>query len=203
MQAVPLGLVATVSSASVAAATSAGITLTTLKVMTMTKLKAGAISALILAGAVTPLVIQHQSVRKLREDNRTLAAQNRQLAESQTEHDRLANLLAQTEQRKSLSDEQLRELLRLRGEVNLLRKESQELAKLRMEQKKTRQHRKAPCPETKRCSRRMRGPMSGWKRRKTRCKRFSGRPDMIMRISSASSSGGKKTLLCRMRLRGN
>lgn len=142
IQAVPLGLAATVSSASVAAATGAGITLTVLKIMTVTKLKAIAISALVVAGLVTPLVIQHQSVRKLREANRTLAAQNRQLADSQTEHDRLTNLLAQAEQKKSLSEKQLRELLRLRGEVSLLRKESQELAKLRTERKEN-----VPAPE--------------------------------------------------------
>ncbi|PYI84132.1 MAG: hypothetical protein DME26_13735, partial [Verrucomicrobia bacterium] len=59
----------------------------------------------------------------------------RQLGELLTEHGRLTNLLAQAERKKSLSEEQLRELSRLRGEVNLLRKESQELAKLRLQQK--------------------------------------------------------------------
>ena len=135
VHAAPFGLAATISNVSIAAATSTGITFTFLKVMTLTKLKAGAISALIIAGVATPLVIQHQSLTRLRDDNRTLVEQNRQLGELRTEHGRLTNLLAQAERKKSLSEEQLRELLRLRGEVNLLRKESQELAKLRLQQK--------------------------------------------------------------------
>jgi len=135
VHAAPFGLAATISNVSIAAATSSGITSTFLKVMTLTKPKAGAISALIIAGVATPLVIQHQSLTRLRDDNRTLVEQNRQLGELLTEHGRLTNLLAQAERKKSLSEEQLRELSRLRGEVNLLRKESQELAKLRLQQK--------------------------------------------------------------------
>ena len=137
VQAVPIGLAATVSSVSVVAAASTGITFTIFKVMTMTKLKVGAISALIVAGVATPFVIQHQSLAKLREDNRKLVERNRQISQLQSENRRLTNQLAQTGRAKSLSEEQFRELLRLRGEVNVLRQESQELAKLRTQRRET------------------------------------------------------------------
>lgn len=137
VQAVPAGLAATVSSASITAAASNGITYTMFKVMTMTKLKVGAISALVVAGVATPLVIQNQSLAKLREDNRALMEENRQIAQLQSETLRLTNQVAQTGQAKSLSGQQFRELLRLRGEVNVLRRESQELAKLRTQRRET------------------------------------------------------------------
>jgi len=38
----------------------------------MTKLKLGVISGMVVAGAVTPLVVQHDSIVKLREENQSL-----------------------------------------------------------------------------------------------------------------------------------
>jgi RNA polymerase sigma factor (sigma-70 family) len=117
--AAPAGLASSVSASALAAAAGAGgFTLTFLNLMTMTKLKIGAISAILIAVAVTPFVIQQQV--KLRRENRQLA-QRRPAPEPQPRP------AAPT----TLPDDQYRELLRLRGEVALLRKDSQELARLR------------------------------------------------------------------------
>jgi hypothetical protein len=92
----------------------------------MTKLKIGTISAILIVAVVTPLVIQRQSIAKLRRENRQVAERQALRVQNQTP---AAN--------PSLSDGQYRELLRLRGEVALLRKDSQELARLRAQRNAT------------------------------------------------------------------
>lgn len=124
--AAPVGLASAVSASALAsAAGAAGLTLTLVNLMTITKLKIGAVSALLIAAVVTPLVIQRQSSDPRRQD-RELTARQPLSVESQP---RLAN--------SSLPDNQHRELLRLRGEVALLRKDSQELARLRSQRNAT------------------------------------------------------------------
>ena len=107
--AAPVGLAATVSSAALAgAAAGTATTLTLLKIMTMTKLKLG-ISALVVAGATTTLVVQHQTQTKLREENESL---QQQLTQLQSENGRLSNLVAQTDNVQSVADDQRNELLK-------------------------------------------------------------------------------------------
>jgi len=119
--AAPAGLASIVSASALAATAGAGgLTLTLVNLMTMTKLKIGAISAIVIAAVVTPLVIQQQSIAKLRRENRQVTERQALRVQNQMP---AAN--------PSLPDEQHRELLRLRGEVALLRKDSQELARLR------------------------------------------------------------------------
>ena len=124
LAAAPAGLASTVSTSALAATAGAGgFTLTLVNLMTMTKLKIGAISAILIAAVVTPLVIRQQPNAKLRRENterQALRVQEQTPASS-----------------RSLSDEQHRELLRLRGEVALLRKDSQELARLRAQRNAT------------------------------------------------------------------
>jgi RNA polymerase sigma factor (sigma-70 family) len=132
VQLAPAGLATTLTSASIAAA-GAG-TLTFLKIMTMTKIKLG-ISALVVAGAATALVVQHQSQEKLRADNANLAEQLTQL---QTDNESLSNRLVAGDS-KNLPDEQFNELLRLRGEVGVLRRQVGELGKLREENQRLRE----------------------------------------------------------------
>jgi RNA polymerase sigma factor (sigma-70 family) len=116
--AAPAGLAAGATSAALAAAAAGtGFTITFLKLMTMSKLKLGIIGAAVVAGLVTPLVIQYQSLNKLREENRILREQSQEFAQFQAEKERLSNQVAQTR----LSNDQLRELMRLRGEVGQLR----------------------------------------------------------------------------------
>ena len=89
--AAPVGLAVTISSVALAgAATGTGTTLTFLKAMIMTKVQAGVIGVIIVASVLTPLVIQHQTQVRLREENQSL---RQQIAQLNTE--RLSNRLAQ------------------------------------------------------------------------------------------------------------
>ena len=125
VQIAPAGLSAVLTTAAI---TSAGAgTFTLLKIMTMTKLKLG-ISALVVAGAATALVLQHQATEKLRGANEALT---QQLAQLQTDSESFSNRLAAAGASKKLPDEQFNELLKLRGEVGLLRNQVGEIKKLR------------------------------------------------------------------------
>jgi RNA polymerase sigma factor (sigma-70 family) len=120
VQIAPAGLAATLTNTSLAA-TGTGTTLTLLKLMTMTKLKLG-ISALVVAGAATALVVQHQAQTKLREENQSLRQRINQL---QTDNENLSNRVAAAGHSQSLSDEQLNELLRLRAEASVRRRQNE------------------------------------------------------------------------------
>src|ERR1017187_6043561 len=110
--AAPAGLAGSVAGAALAsAAAGGGMTLTLLKVMGMTKLKLGIISAIVVAGMATPLVLQHQTQIKLREDNQALRQKSDQLA---AENARLSNLAARANSARPVASEQPSELLRLR-----------------------------------------------------------------------------------------
>jgi RNA polymerase sigma factor (sigma-70 family) len=131
VQIAPAGLAATLTNTSLAAA-GTGTTLTLLKLMTMTKLKLG-LSALVVAGATTALVVQHQAQEKLRAENESLT---QQIAQLKTDNENLSNRLAAAGGSKSLSDEQLNELLKLRGEVGRLRGQANQLEKLQEENRR-------------------------------------------------------------------
>ncbi len=125
VSAAPVGLATAISNAALAGATAGtATTLTLVKIMTMTNLKLG-ISALVIAGAATALVLQHQTQTTLREENESLQQQITQL---QSENRRFSNLVAQADSSQSLADDQRTELLQLRDEVTRLRADSQELA---------------------------------------------------------------------------
>jgi len=122
VQIAPAGLAATLTSASLAGAGTG--TLTLLKFMTLTKLKLG-LSALAVAGATTALVVQHQAQEKLRAENESL---HRQIEQLNTNNENLSNRLAAASDSKSLSDEQLNELLKLRGEAGQLKQTAKALS---------------------------------------------------------------------------
>ena len=126
--AAPAGLAGSVAGAALASAAAAGgMTLTLLKVMGMTKLKLCVISAIVVASVATPLVLQHQAQIKLREDNQALRQQSDQLA---AENARLSNLAARANSARAVASEQPSELLRLRGEVGVLRQQKSEAERL-------------------------------------------------------------------------
>jgi RNA polymerase sigma factor (sigma-70 family) len=128
VQVAPAGLAATLTSASLAGAAAGGGTVVgLLKLMAMTKLKLGAISAVVVASVVTPLVVQHQHNAELREENEAL---RQQVAELGSDNEGLSNRVAQASRSAALSREQLGELLRLRGEVGLLRRQQRDLERL-------------------------------------------------------------------------
>jgi RNA polymerase sigma factor (sigma-70 family) len=116
VQTAPAGLAATLTAGSLAAA-GTGTTLSLLKIMTATQLKLG-ISALVVAGAATAMVVQHQAQTQLRSENASL---ERQIAQLKTDNESLSNRLADAGKAKSLTDKEFNELLRLRGEVGSLR----------------------------------------------------------------------------------
>lgn len=125
VQTAPAGLAATLTTASLAGA-GTGTALTLLKFMTAIKLQLG-ISALVVAGATTALVVQHHAQTKLCGQNESFREQIGQLV---AENESLSNRLAAAGDRPSPSGEQLNELLRLRGEVGTLRRQTNELGKL-------------------------------------------------------------------------
>jgi hypothetical protein len=89
--------------------------------MALTKLKLGVLGAVVVAGVATLLLIQHQSLVQLREENQSLMSQVAQLTEVAAEAARLSNLVVQARSSLSGFKDQTQELLRLRGEVRLLR----------------------------------------------------------------------------------
>ena len=120
IQIAPANLAATLTTASIATAGTG--TFTFLKIMTATKLKL-AFSALVVAGATTAFVVQHQAQEKLRADN---AALTQQLAQLQTDNESLSNRLTSVSESKRIIDDPSDELLKLRGEVGVLQRQANE-----------------------------------------------------------------------------
>lgn len=136
LEAAPAALASTISAAALATASGGfGVSLPLLKTMTMTKLQVSAVSALIVIGTATPFLMQRQTVKALREENRALLARAESMGLVRQQTEGLSNQLEQVQQAQALSRAQMAELMRLRGEVALLRRESQELARLRAERK--------------------------------------------------------------------
>jgi RNA polymerase sigma factor (sigma-70 family) len=119
----PANLAATLTTASIATAGTGTFTL--LKIMTATKLKL-AFSAIVIAGAATALVIQNQTQEKLRAQNESLT---QQITRLQTDNANFSNQLENVGDSKKLSDDQFNELLKLRGEIGVLRLQASEAEK--------------------------------------------------------------------------
>jgi len=98
-----------------------------MKLMTTTKLKTAVISAIVIASVVTPLMVQQQAQARLRNQDGALRQQTDQLAKLQEQNERLSNLLAWANGFRSPSNDQLSELMRLRGETGRLQTAVQEL----------------------------------------------------------------------------
>jgi RNA polymerase sigma factor (sigma-70 family) len=128
----PTGLATSVTvSALASGAAAGGVTFTTLKLVVMSKLKVGTATALIVVGVATPLVLQHQTVTRLHNENVALQEQARLAPELRRENEKLSRELSDVRQSQSLTSVQFNELQRLRGEVGPLRRDSQELAMMR------------------------------------------------------------------------
>ncbi|HKI71732.1 MAG TPA: hypothetical protein VKA81_05090, partial [Verrucomicrobiae bacterium] len=102
--------------------------------MNMIPVKLGIAGAVILASLATPAVVQHDARARLREKHAALRQQTDRLAESTAENRRLSNLVAQA--KPAFSDEQFRELMRLRGEVGMLRRQTNATQLLREENRR-------------------------------------------------------------------
>ena len=126
----PPGLAGALAAASTSA-TATG-TMTFLKIMTATKLKF-ALGALVLAGATTALIVQQHAKHQLRLENELL---RRQVTQLQTDNANLSQHAVPATSPQTLADGQLKELLRLRGEVGRLREQTNKLAMLQGENRR-------------------------------------------------------------------
>ena len=119
----PAGIAIGISAAALTTASAGGGTaLTTLYLMSMTKFQGGVIAAITVALSI-PLVIQYQAKEKLRHENEALRAEAEQVQVLKEENARLVKLVPRaTNIPPSGNNEQLRELMKLRGEVGVLRK---------------------------------------------------------------------------------
>ena len=129
VQAAPAALAGTISSAVIAgmATAAAGSTFNLLNLMSMTKLKAGILSAAVVVGAGTPVVVQQQSLSRLRAENQELRAQSQQLGQFRAENEQSKQVQVQLNEMARLQKEN-QELHRLRDEVRVLREQSQKPA---------------------------------------------------------------------------
>jgi hypothetical protein len=112
-------LASVVSTTTASAATSSGAGIAIFKTMTTSKFSFGVASAVLVAGAVFA-VKERKTETRLLEQNALLHQQNLQAIE---EAGRISNQLAEVTGLTIVSDEQTRELMRLRGEVGLLRRQ--------------------------------------------------------------------------------
>ncbi len=125
VSAAPAGFALTVSTAALAnAATTNGTTLTILKIMSMSKLKAGVIAVVIAAAVAIPLVIQNRAQTKIDAANAALRQQAEQTDKLAAENKRLAKLAARATPAAASTTDRSQELMRLRGEVARLLKET-------------------------------------------------------------------------------
>ena len=136
--AAPAGLAISVTTTALAGAATVGtgLSLATIKTIAMTKLQVGVVGVILIAGLATPLLLQHQSLSRMREENNRLREQTQSLqqqaaqtAQLAAENQRLSNLLAHAGSTQPAKPEQLGELLRLRGEATRLRASAQADAK--------------------------------------------------------------------------
>jgi RNA polymerase sigma factor (sigma-70 family) len=143
VQAAPIGLTAAISTAVSLAGTAVSTSTAAVatKTIVMTTLQKSLIATIVVAGLASPFVIHYRAQTQMSEEigslRQKLQRQVATSAELETDNTRLAKLVGQATN-KSLSDEQFRELLRLRGEVGQLRNQKTELEKLRTENSQSR-----------------------------------------------------------------
>ena len=97
------------------------------EVRRMNRLTTGII-ALLAAAAGAGLTAEYRTQARLRQENESLIQQSAALDILAAENTRLSNLLAQVSHSLSTTTQSTKELLRLRGEVGVLRRQNQELA---------------------------------------------------------------------------
>jgi hypothetical protein len=104
----------------------------------MSKLKLGVLSAVALVGMAALLMMQQRSMTGLREENQALRQQQDQMQQLAADNERLSNSVNQAGSSAPLSQEQLHELLKLRGEVGTLRQKAKELVRVQEENRELR-----------------------------------------------------------------
>jgi RNA polymerase sigma factor (sigma-70 family) len=139
--AAPAGLAASVAGTVLATpAAAAGISATAIKIiriMTMTKLKAGLLGALLATGVMTSVVVYCQARPRLRAQEELLRHQGEQLAQLETDNQRLSSLAGRAGG--SGLSEPSHDLPALRAQAESLRAKTNDLAGLRAENRRLRQ----------------------------------------------------------------
>lgn len=97
------------------------------RTMKMRSVILGVLCAAAVVGVASWVAVGYQARLGLEEENLGLRQQLDQMGELAVENERLSNLVAHASQSQSLPDDQLRELLRLRGEVAALRQQCKAL----------------------------------------------------------------------------
>jgi RNA polymerase sigma factor (sigma-70 family) len=138
VQAAPVGLAVTISTAAALAGTTltTAATATATNAIAMTTLQKTAIAAIAVVSVTTPLAIQHQSRVKLLEENQALRQRVNQA--NRPEEDGLPSQLQTAADEVAKLREEHAELLRLRGEVARLRQQAVELETSRKEKEQFR-----------------------------------------------------------------
>lgn len=98
--------------------------------MNISVLRVALLTALVAGAVVAPIATQHKAQGRWRLQDEILLRQNARLAELAAENLRLSNLVSNLDNQ-PLSDEQLTELLRLRGQLGPLRRAAVEAQQLR------------------------------------------------------------------------
>ena len=99
----------------------------------MNRLKLGVLWVLVLLGAVALLVFQRHLRARIREQDEALVRQADRIARLEAENERLSNSIVHAAPNLPPASDPSQELLRLRGEVGVLRQETNELGSLRKE----------------------------------------------------------------------
>jgi hypothetical protein len=132
VQLAPANLASTLAATAISTAATGGFTI--MKMLTAAKLKL-AFGAIIVSGAATMFVVQEQNQAKLRGEN---VAWQLQINQLQTDNQNLSNRLASAGDAQKLTKEQFNELLKLRGEVGVLRRQLEDAGNLRAENQQLR-----------------------------------------------------------------
>jgi RNA polymerase sigma factor (sigma-70 family) len=132
VQAAPAGLAVTISTAAsalagIAVQTSPAIAAT--KAIAMTTLQKTLVAVVIAASLATPLLVQRHARATLREQEETWRKRAGRLDELRGENERFSSLLAQAKEPQTLPNEQVSEVLRLRGEAGRLQAAVRELTR--------------------------------------------------------------------------
>jgi RNA polymerase sigma factor (sigma-70 family) len=136
VQAAPVALTSTISSAAAIAGTTVAAAAT--KGIAMTALQKAFIVTIVAAGVATPLVVQHQNQVKLRQENQALLERIDELVRVTTQNEHSSTPAKQVKGTHTLTDKQYHELLKLRGEVGVLRRGTNEIGKLVEENRRLR-----------------------------------------------------------------
>jgi hypothetical protein len=98
--------------------------------MTMTKLTFSLVGVIVVTGLAASLAIRHGGQSKSSEKAECLRQQAEQITRLSAENERLSTQIAQAKGPQALPPDQLRELLRLRGQIGLLRQAGKEMVHL-------------------------------------------------------------------------